>query len=433
MKPKEFYDLVIEVAIIRPGPIQGHLMHPFLARREGLEAITYLDSRLIPVLERTLGVPLFQEQMLKIAMVMADFSGNEAEELRRALSYHRSQERMQRVEKKLRDALRAKDVNDEVAEKILAAITSFALYGFPESHAISFALIAYASSWLKVHRPAEFYVGLLNNQPMGFYAPATLIKDAQRHRIKVQPASIVDSQWLCTVESDESIRLGFCLMCGVNQTHVEQMLSTRRERPFQSMPDFRERTTFERDELRILAKAGALNPLIGHRRDALWAVEGEFYQGELFSDTPVELASPLVPMQPVERLAADFSAMRLTTGPHPMGYLRKSLPDDIWRSADLPFGKNGTRIRIAGLAICRQRPGTAKGFVFISLEDETGISNSIVTPKIFEKNPLVITQETFLLIEGVLQLQSGVIHIRAEKIERLPALELETADSHDFC
>ena len=433
MKPREFYDLVIEVAIIRPGPIQGHLMHPYLARREGLEAITYLDSRLIPVLERTLGVPLFQEQMLKIAMVMADFSGDEAEELRRALSYHRSQERMQRVEKKLRDALRAKDVNDEVAEKILAAITSFALYGFPESHAISFALIAYASSWLKVHRPAEFYVGLLNNQPMGFYAPATLIKDAQRHRLKVQPASIVDSQWLCTVESDESIKLGFCLIRGVNQNHVEQMLSARRERPFQSMPDFRERTTFERDELRILAKAGALNPLIGHRRDALWSVEGEFYQGELFSGAPVELVSPLAPMQPVERLAADFSTMRLTTGPHPMGYLRQSLPDDIWRSADLPFGKNGTRIRIAGLVICRQRPGTAKGFVFISLEDETGISNSIVTPKIFEKNRLVITQETFLLIEGVLQLQSGVIHIRAEKIERLPALELETADSHDFC
>src|ERR1700758_2476462 len=257
MKPREFYDLVIEVAIIRPGPIQGHLMHPYLARREGIEEITYLDSRLVPVLERTLGVPLFQEQMLKMAMVMANFSGDEAEELRRALSYHRSQERMQRVEKKLRLALRANDVSDEVAEKILSAISSFALYGFPESHAISFALITYASSWLKVHRPAEFFVALLNNQPMGFYAPATLIKDAQRHRIKVQPASIVDSQWLCTVESDESIRLGFCLMCGVNQTHVEQMVSARRERPFQSMPDFRERTTFEREELRILAKAGA--------------------------------------------------------------------------------------------------------------------------------------------------------------------------------
>src|ERR1700726_1696769 len=242
MKPREFYDLVIEVAIIRPGPIQGHLMHPYLARREGIEEITYLDSRLIPVLERTLGVPLFQEQMLKMAMVMADFSGDEAEELRRALSYHRSQERRQRVEQKLRNALRANDVNDEVAEKILAAITSFALYGFPESHAISFALISYASSWLKVHRPSEFYVGLLNNQPMGFYTPATLIKDAQRQGIKVRPVSIVDSEWLCMVESDLLLGLGFCLTQGINQAHVEQMINARQQNSFQNLHDFRERT-----------------------------------------------------------------------------------------------------------------------------------------------------------------------------------------------
>src|ERR1700760_3629848 len=296
MKPRRFYDLVIEVAIIRPGPIQGHLMHPYLARREGIEEINYLDSRLVPVLERTLGIPLFQEQMLKMAMVMANFSGDEAEELRRALSYHRSQERMQRVEHKLRNALRANEVSDEVAEKILSAISSFALYGFPESHAISFALIAYASSWLKVHRPAEFYVGLLNNQPMGFYSPATLIKDAQRHGIKIGPASVMDSEWLCTVESDVSIRLGFCLTHGINQVHVEQMLQARRQKSFQNMHDFRGRTSFDRDELRILAKAGILNPLIGHRRDALWAVENEFRQGELFSDVSEKPTSPLAPM-----------------------------------------------------------------------------------------------------------------------------------------
>jgi error-prone DNA polymerase len=433
MKPRDFYDLVIEVAIIRPGPIQGHLMHPYLARREGVEEITYLDSRLIPVLERTLGIPLFQEQMLKIAMVMANFSGDEAEELRRALSYHRSQERMQRVEQKLRHALSANEVSDEVASKILAAITSFALYGFPESHAISFALITYASSWLKVHCPAEFYVGLLNNQPMGFYSPATLIKDAQRQGIKMRSVSVLDSEWLCTVESDVSLRLGFCLTRGINRVHVEQMVEARLQRAFQNLHDFRERTSFDRDELRILAKAGTLNSLIGHRRDALWAVENELYQGELFSDVADKLTSPLTPMQPAERLAADFSTMRLTTGPHPMAYLRASLPNDIWRSTDLSLGENGTRLRIAGLAICRQRPGTAKGFVFISLEDETGISNAIVSPQLFEKNRLVITQETFLLIEGVLQLHSGVIHVRAEQIERLNALELETADSHDFC
>ncbi|HEV3209111.1 MAG TPA: error-prone DNA polymerase [Chthoniobacterales bacterium] len=430
MKPREFYDLVIEVAIIRPGPIQGHLMHPYLARREGIEAVTYLDPRLTPVLERTLGVPLFQEQMLKIAMVMANFSGDEAEELRRALSYHRSQERMQRVETKLRSALRANGVKDEVAEKILAAITSFALYGFPESHAISFALITYASSWLKVHRPAEFFVGLLNNQPMGFYSPATLIKDAQRGNLKIRSVSITHSEWLCTVESDQSIRLGFCLTRGINEIRVQQMVKTRKERSFTSIQDFRQRTFFERDELRILAKAGALNPLAEHRRDALWSIEGEVYQGELFFDTPS--TSPLGPMQPVERLEADFDTMHLTIGPHPMAYIRESLPKDIWRSSDLPFAENGSLIRVAGLAICRQRPGTAKGFVFISLEDETGISNVIVPPRMFEKNRLTITQETFLLIEGIFQIRSNVIHIRAKKIERLPAFVLETSDSHDF-
>jgi error-prone DNA polymerase len=432
MKPREFYDLVIEVAIIRPGPIQGRLMHPYLARREGLEPVSYLDDRLKPVLERTLGIPLFQEQMLKIAMVMANFSGTEAEELRRALSYHRSQERMQRVEKKLRTALAANQVNPKVTEEIVAAITSFALYGFPESHAISFALIAYASSWLKVHRPAEFYVGLLNNQPMGFYSSATLIKDAQRRHLRVLPVSVVHSDWLCTVESDQMIRLGFCLTQGIQKTAVTKMVEERSSCPFTDLIDFRARNHFARDELRILAKAGALNPLATHRRQALWSVEEEFYQDELFAPDP-ETTAPLLPMEPVERLTSDFETMRLTVGPHPLSYLRSMLPNDIWRSIDLPQAPNGSRIRIGGQVICRQRPGTAKGFVFISLEDETGISNAIVTPQLFEKYRLVITQESFLLIEGILQVHSGVIHVRAKTIERLPALALANADSHDFC
>ncbi|MBV9876588.1 MAG: error-prone DNA polymerase [Verrucomicrobia bacterium] len=431
MKPRRFYDLVIEVAIIRPGPIQGHLMHPYLARREGSEEITYLDERLVPVLERTLGVPLFQEQMLKIAMVMANFTGNEAEELRRALSFHRSRERMQRVAQKLRQALTENQVSEAVAEKILAAISSFALYGFPESHAISFALIAYASSWLKVHRPAEFYVSLLNNQPMGFYAPATLIKDAQRHQIRVLPVSVTESDWFCSVISDKIIRLGFCLSRGLSSTNVQQMINERQHQPFRDLVDFRKRTYFDRDELRILATSGALNPLANHRRHALWLVEAPHYQGELFThlDQPSDL---LPPMEQVERLTADFSTMRLTVGPHPLAYLRPSLPDNIWRSIDLPQAGNGTLLRVAGLAICRQRPGTAKGFVFISLEDETGISNVIVTPDMFERYRLIITQESFLLIEGILQSRQGVIHVRAKNIERLPTFALETPNSHDF-
>jgi error-prone DNA polymerase len=431
MKPRRFYDLVIEVAIIRPGPIQGHLMHPYLARREGSEEITYLDERLVPVLERTLGVPLFQEQMLKIAMVMANFTGNEAEELRRALSFHRSQERMQRVAQKLRKALADNQVSEEVSEKILAAISSFALYGFPESHAISFALIAYASSWLKVHRPAEFYVSLLNNQPMGFYAPATLIKDAQRHQIRVLPVSVTESDWFCKVISDKIIRLGFCVNRGINSTTVQQMINERQSRPFRDLVDFRKRTYFDRDELRILATSGALNPLANHRRHALWLVEAPHYQGELFTqlDQP---SDPLQQMEQVERLTADFSTMRLTVGPHPLAYLRPSLPDNIWRSIDLPQAGDGTLLRVAGVAICRQRPGTAKGFVFLSLEDETGISNVIVTPNMFERYRLIITQESFLLVEGILQSRQGVIHVRAKNIERLPTFALETPNSHDF-
>ncbi|MBV8587954.1 MAG: DNA polymerase III subunit alpha, partial [Verrucomicrobia bacterium] len=314
MKPRTFYDLVIEVAIIRPGPIQGHLMHPYLARREGLEPITYLDDRLVPVLERTLGVPLFQEQMLKIAMVMANFSGNEAEELRRALSFHRSHERMNRVEKKLRLALTQNQAAPEVIEKVISAVTSFAVYGFPESHAISFASIAYASAWLKVHRPAEFYVGLLNNQPMGFYSSATLVKDAHRHGVKVLPVSVQHSSWLCTVEADRTFRLGFCVLQGVNRNRVEHLIEQRTDSSFTDLNDFRARTRFERDELRIIAKSGALNGLAAHRRNALWSVELPNYQDELFLSQSGQ-SSPLEGMEPNERLAADFSTMRLTTGP----------------------------------------------------------------------------------------------------------------------
>src|SRR5213078_359012 len=207
MKPECFYDVVIEVAIIRPGPIQGDMVHPYLARRAGREEIAYFDERLKPVLERTLGVPLFQEQMLKIAMIMADFSGDEAEELRRALSFHRSEERMNKVSVKLRNAMERNDVAPDAIEKILQSITSFALYGFPESHAISFAILAYGSAYLKVHRAPEFYASLLNNQPMGFYSPATIVKDAKRHGLQVRPVCVMRSDWLCTIEPDDSLRL----------------------------------------------------------------------------------------------------------------------------------------------------------------------------------------------------------------------------------
>jgi error-prone DNA polymerase len=273
MKPKCFYDVVIEVAIIRPGPIQGDMVHPYLARRAGKEPVTYFDDRLKPVLERTLGVPLFQEQMLKIAMIMADFSGNEAEELRRALSFHRSEERMRKVSVKLRAAMERKGIPPDKIDKIIQSISSFALYGFPESHAISFAILAYGSAYLKVHRAPEFYASLINNQPMGFYTPATIVKDAQRHGVKILPVCVQQSDWRCTVVDDNTFRLGLCVVNGLRQEHGEELVRRGQDQPFKSVDDLKRRVALAKSELRILAELGALNCFTEHRRAAMWKVE----------------------------------------------------------------------------------------------------------------------------------------------------------------
>jgi error-prone DNA polymerase len=429
MKPKTFYDVVIEVAIIRPGPIQGDMVHPFLARRAGREKVTYFDDRLEPVLKRTLGVPLFQEQMLKIAMVMANFSGDEAEELRRALSFHRSQERMRKVEVKLREGLRRNNVASDKIDQIVQSITSFALYGFPESHAISFAILAYGSAYLKVHYAPEFYASLLNNQPMGFYSPATIVKDAKRHGLLIRPVCVHRSEWNCTIEPDHSVRLGFRVVQGLREERTMNLLAQRRHRPFSSMQDFKSRVPLHKDELRTLAQIGALNGLADHRRDALWQVEKQEDWESILKETAEP--APLAPMNAAERLAADYGGMQLTTGPHPMALLRPQLKD-IWRAADLPKARHGQRVRIAGNVICRQRPGTAKGFVFISLEDETGVSNAIVTPQLFEKIRLLITQEDFLVIEGQVQNTDNVVLVKTRKVEPLAHGELIGSESHDF-
>ncbi|MBA3831833.1 MAG: error-prone DNA polymerase [Chthoniobacterales bacterium] len=437
MKPACFYDVVIEVAIIRPGPIQGDMVHPYLARRAGREPVTYFDERLEPILGRTLGVPLFQEQMLKIAMIMADFSGAEAEELRRALSFHRSVERMEKVSVKLRAGMEKKGVAPEVILKIIQAISSFALYGFPESHAISFAILAYGSAYLKVHRAAEFYASLLNNQPMGFYAPATLVKDARRHGIRMRPVCAATSEWRCRVESDETVRLGFCVVNGLRQEHAEGIV---RQRPFASLADLKERTGLTKGELRTLAEIGAFNCFAEHRRAAMWRVE-EPVPAALWADvarvsSPVSLSDAgqrpaLQPMTLPERVQADYEGMNLTTGPHPMKLLRAQLPN-VWRASDLGQARHGATVQIAGNVICRQRPGTAKGFVFVSLEDETGVSNAIVTPDLFERLRLIITEEPFLLIEGEVQNSDNVVLIKACKIRPLAHERLAGSESHDF-
>jgi error-prone DNA polymerase len=465
MKPECFYDVVIEVAIIRPGPIQGDMVHPYLNRRAGREEVAYFDDRLKPILARTLGVPLFQEQMLKIAMVMADFSGNEAEELRRALSFHRSEERMQKVSVKLRAAMERKGVASEKIEKIIQAVSSFALYGFPESHAISFAILAYGSAYLKVHRAPEFYASLLNNQPMGFYTPATIVKDGQRHSLKFKPVCVSKSEWRCSVLDDNTVRLGFCIVNGLQQEHAEELIRQRQDRQFESLHDFKRRVLVSKAELRILAELGALNCFAEHRRAAMWDVEETLHDDLLdrgtlgsarlqragfgilpkqslkssrtqnaFASTPEACApqkSPLAPMTLPERVRADYETMNLTTGPHPMKLLRGNLPN-IWRAIDLIHAQHGSTIQIAGNVICRQRPGTAKGFVFISLEDETGVSNAIVEPELFERFRLPITEEAFLLIEGEVQNSDDVVLIKAREIRPLAHEQLVGSESHDF-
>ena len=436
MKPRTFYDVVIEVAIIRPGPIVGNLVHPYLNRRNGREPIDYIHPSFKPILERTLGVPLFQEQVLKMAMVIAGFSGTEAEELRRAMSFHRSEARMQKVMAKLRAAMTARRVAESVQEKIISSIQSFALYGFPESHAISFGSLAYASVWMKAHRPVEFYAALLNNQPMGFYSSASLVKDAKRHGIRVRPVHVTDSDLPCTVEDDHTLRLGLNQVKKLHRTTAERLLHERALHPWRDLDDFLLRSRVSKEEKRILARLGALNGLPGasHRRDALWNVEGLHDPGDLFSKPAARQPgdSILPPMSAIERLEADYAATRLTTGPHPMALLRADLPNDIWRAADLEQARHGDHLTIAGMVICRQRPGTAKGHVFISLEDETGISNAFVPAATFEKHRLTLTQEKFLRIQGRVQKVDNVLSIYALEAHALPSTAAITTHSHDF-
>ena len=437
LQPRTFYDVAIEVAIVRPGPIEGGLMHPYLARRGGLEPVTYLDERLKPILERTLGVCLFQEQMMAISMVLAGFSGTEVDELRRALNYKRDSGRLERIQDKLRTALQKQGVSPAGVEEVIKMTQSFSMYGFPESHALSFGFLAYASTYLKVHRPVEFLSGLLNNQPMGFYSPPTLIRDAREHGLRIHPVCVQRSGWECAVESDHELRIGFNQVEGLRHEHAATIIRQRVLTPFRSVMDFRKRTNLSKEELRSLARLGALNALSGHRRAALWEVERDLsVDDNLYFCFDVEAADstrsiPLAPMNPVERMQADYRSQRLTTGPHPMKLLRAQLPN-IWRAADVGSARHGEEITIAGVVICRQRPGTAKGFVFISLEDETGVANAVVPAEPFERQRLTITQENFLQITGIAQTREGLPLVRAERVERLVCPLLAGSASHDF-
>jgi error-prone DNA polymerase len=388
---------------------------------------------LLPVLERTLGIPLFQEQLLRMAMVMADFTAAEAEELRRALSDTRSEERMERVCTRLREKMSARGHSDALTEEVLQSMRSFALYGFPESHAISFALIAYASAWMKVHRAPEFFASLLNNQPMGFYSSATLVMDAKAHGLKILPTCVNESDWRCTVTKDGSVQLGLCLVAGLTETHARDLLEQRAKGPFATLEELRQRTRLPQTDLRTLSSIGALRTLSRHRREALWRVEEPLPEQDLFSRPAGAPAppSPLASMSAAERLESDFAGTGLTTGPHAMALCRPNLPD-AWTAAELRTAPHGTHLQAAGMVISRQRPGTAKGFVFLSIEDETGVANVILTPALFEKVRLTVSQEAFLVIEGVVQQQEGVTNLKAKRVRALHSNALPAPSSHDF-
>jgi error-prone DNA polymerase len=440
LQPREFYDVAIAVAIVRPGPISGGIMGPLMERRANRE-LKYscidpeVDELARPILERTFGVILFQEQMLALAMKIAGFSGAEAEELRRSLGFKRDDNRLIRVIGKLHDALRTRGYSEQVVKKLSDATVTFALYGFPESHAISFALLAYASTWLKIHRSAEFYACVLNNQPMGFYSPATLVQDGRRRGLKVLPVCVQHSGWLCTVEGLNVIRIGLCYVKGFRETHGRELIVRRQERAFDSLDDFLRRVPLAPSERRALASVGALNVLAGHRRAALWQVEAAWSADDtLFQHTGMLMETgdtPLLPMTLNERVQEDFRGLNLTVGEHPMRLVRDQLPD-LWRASDLPLGSSGEYVVIGGSVICRQRPGTAKGTVFISLEDETGVANAIVRSELFERYRFVINEEPTLRISGQLQHRAGVTHVRAEKIEPLRLPSVPAQSSHDF-
>jgi error-prone DNA polymerase len=455
LQPKCFYDIIVQVAIIRPGPIVGKMVHPYLKRRQGREAAECLHPSLEPVLARTLGVPLFQEQLLRMAMIAAGFSGGEAEELRRAFGFKRSEKLMRDVEVKLRRGMDGRGITGKTQDTIVQSITSFALYGFPESHAASFALIAYASAHLKCHYLAAFTAAMLNNQPMGFYSPATLVKDAQRHGLRVRPIDVMRSDWLCTLEksgADLSMRVGLRYVKGLREQTGREIVGQRNLEMFRSIDDLKLRVPgLQKSDLAALAEIGALN-FVGnksgfHRRDALWQIEraarraGPLLEScEEQPETAEDLSivnsnarhSPLLQMTAEDRLVADFRNTGMTVGPHPLAYHRPQLKQKgILSAADLHHIRDGVEVRVAGSVIARQRPGTAKGFVFLSLEDESGISNAIITPQVFQQNHVVIVNQQFLLIEGRLQNQDNVISVKAERIRPLFLTRAETT-SHDF-
>jgi len=434
LKPACFYDLVIEVAIVRPGPIQGDMVHPYLRRRQKLEPVSYVSKEVEQVLKRTLGVPIFQEQVIELAMVAAGFSAGEADQLRRAMAAWKRKGQLQQHEEKLAKGLLSRGYSTEFAQRIISQIRGFGEYGFPESHAASFALLAYASAWLKCHEPAAFCCALLNSQPMGFYSPSQLIQDAKRHGVTVHPVDVLHSTWDHTLEK-EAIRLGFRLVKNLSRSAADTLINQRQHAPFRSMADLQQRSKLNKRDIDALAHANAFGSLNTHRFQARWEVQGLQQESALLQqqhqqETPIELPAPTE----AENLNEDYHSLGLTLGRHPMALLRDHPAlKGYKRHNDLYALSHKRFVRIAGLVTGRQRPGTATGVVFITLEDETGNSNIVVWRDLVDRNRAAVVHSRMLKIKGVLEREGDVIHVIAGSIEDCSHLlgELET-QSRDF-
>jgi len=421
LKPANFYDLVIEVAIVRPGPIQGDMVHPYLRRRQKTEAATYPSEAVREVLGRTLGVPIFQEQVIKVAMVAAGFSPGEADQIRRSMAAWRRRGGLEQFRERLIQGMVARGYGGEFAEQIYRQILGFGEYGFPESHAASFALLVYASAWLKRHHPAAFFAALLNSQPMGFYAPAQLVGEARRVGVEVRPPDVRFSDWDCTLERDERgvpcLRLGLRLVGGLSEPGASRLLQARRQRAWESAADLLSRAMLDRRDLRALARANALAGLAGNRHQAVWWVLG----GENPAALPgggEELAVPMLPLPTEgESIVADYASLGLTLGRHPLALIRHSLDD---RRLERVVGVNGMphgeRVRTAGLVITRQRPASANNVTFVTLEDETGQVNLVVWKRLAERRRGVLLGARLLGVVGEVQREGSVVHVVARQL-----------------
>jgi error-prone DNA polymerase len=419
LKPENFYDLVIEVAIVRPGPIQGDMVHPYLRRRNGEEPVDYPSADVERVLKRTLGVPIFQEQVMQLAMVAAGFTPGEADALRRSMAAWKRRGGLEQFEERLMSGMKARGYSEDFAKRIFRQIQGFGEYGFPESHASSFALLAYASAWVKRHEPAIFTCALLNSQPMGFYAPAQLVRDAREHGVEVRTVDVLmsarDSTFERRTDGELALRLGLRLVKGLSEAGAKRVVAARTQSPFESVQDLARRAALDKRDLHALADAGACARLTGNRHRAAWEVLGVESPLPVFPEIEVVEGIPLLPA-PTEgqNVAADYRSLSLTLGRHPLALLRERLRErDLMTARELKALPHGTPVRTAGLVITRQRPSSASGVIFVTIEDETGHSNLIVWPAVAEAQRRHFLDARLLEVHGELQRQGEVMHVIA--------------------